>query len=125
LTVFQVEVKYFFKSKIINHEKNFPNNRVCFSFKPDIPGCWFFIVSQSFEMQQESWIEVEPDKPYIIDADKVLVFGVEWEDIPQGFYAAGLDGQSDHPGKGDLAITGTYPWYLVVSSPNWYLRPLE
>jgi len=46
-------------------------------------------VGQSFEQQEESWTEVELYEPYIIDAGKELVFGIEWNNFGSGYFPAG------------------------------------
>ncbi len=100
---------------------------------PDIQNLTEY-VSQSFTPQEKSWIEIELDMPYTIDASQKLVFGVEWDDLGDGYFAAGLDADSDYPGKGDLWLWGTYPgtWQYLHQGAiygDWnkaiYVEPLE
>ncbi len=67
------------------------------------------VVSQMFSDKLNDWHEIELEDPFIIDASQWLVFGVEWNDIGDGFFPHGGDDDSDHPNKGDAVILGTYP----------------
>ncbi len=64
------------------------------------------VYSQAFDGSEESWVEVELDTPYQIDASQELWFGYLVDDPGEGVFTAGLDAVTNHDGKGNKVKIG-------------------
>ncbi len=97
-------------------------------------------VSQPFTQQTNTWVEVELENSYYIDASEELWFGVEYDDPGDGVYPLGRDAGPEVPGKGnmilwdgswieltDLNIALTYNWNLqaLLAMPSGTLYTLS
>ncbi len=86
------------------------------------PGGLTEYVSYAASDQLNTWQEIDLEEPYhLIDASEELVFGIEWNDIGDGFFPAGAAGSLTMGGYSDLVLIGQ------VTDPgvNWqYLGEL-